>query len=113
MGVNCLQCTNSACCKIEVVLSREEYNKFVALGYGSHVEKETDLFIKKNPEYEKRREFIDNLYRDEYARLLKDQSGMCVLIGENTLCSIYEDRPIACREYETTRCEKIRCIPTQ
>ena len=113
MGIDCTKCTTSACCKLDVVLTREDYHAFVALGYGAHVETETDSFIKKNPEYEKRREFIDNLYDGDYARLLKDEYGMCVLLNENKLCSIYEDRPRICREYKNDRCEKIRCIPTQ
>ena len=49
MDVDCLKCTNSACCRLTVEMSRVDYDKIVLLGLANTVEKSTDKFIEKYP----------------------------------------------------------------
>jgi len=68
------------------------------------------MFIEKSPKYESKREQLDEMYTDNFAEMKKADSGLCVLLDENMLCSIYDDRPKVCKDYKTKRCEAIRCI---
>ncbi len=108
--VDCLKCVNSACCKLVIEVDKEEYEEFNKKGLSDSFITRTDEFLKKRPKYESKRKEIDEMYIDNYAELKKADSGLCVFLGEDMLCSIYADRPKVCRDYQTSRCESIRCI---
>lgn len=113
MGVDCLKCINSACCKLVVEVSYNEYKEFERKGLQDHFTTHIDTFLKKFPKLEDKREFLKDNYLENYAELNKNDNQYCVLLDEKTkLCSIYEDRPKVCRDYKTNRCDKIRklCI---
>ena len=114
MGVNaCLNCV-STCCKLQIDLTKQDYERLKSMGKEDTAIKESDFFLLSFPEYESKKEFVDNLYSDMYATLKKDSSGYCVFLDPNTrLCTIYENRPQVCREYSNNskHCKNIRqCI---
>ena len=114
MEVNpCFNCVGS-CCKPEVDLSRNEYEQLKEKGHGLAMQTRTDIFIIDNPNYEKRRGFLNEMYASMFAILTKGEDGFCLLLDRNTrLCSIYNDRPKACRDFESNgpRCKNLKeCI---
>ena len=113
MGLDCLKCINSACCKLVVEVSYDEYKQFEKKGLHIYFTRRIDTFLKKYPKLESKREFLESNYSKNYAELNKKEDEYCILLDEETkLCSIYEDRPEVCKKYQTNRCEKIRelCI---
>lgn len=48
------------------------------------------------------------MHKDNFAKIKKNDKGYCVLLDENMKCSIYENRPKACRDYKQSRCINIR-----
>jgi len=114
MGINaCLNCV-STCCKLEIDLTKEDYERLKSMGKEYAAVKASDFFLLSFPEYKSKKEFLDNLYSDMYATLKKDSSGYCVFLDQDTrLCTIYENRPQVCREYSNNskHCKNIRqCI---
>ncbi len=111
MGIDCLKCINSACCKLVIEVDKEEYDNSVKC-VKKHLVKRTDAFIKRFPKLESKRNHFDEMYKDNFATLEKSDDGLCVLLDRKTmLCSVYEDRPKCCKDYTTNRCSKIReCI---
>lgn len=107
--ITCLNCTAN-CCKLVIEVNRSEYNKFVALGMQDSFVTNTDKFIAKSPKYTMRRDALDEMYEDNFAEMKKGKDGLCIHWNEKKLCSIYEDRPQVCRDYQLNRCEGIRCI---
>jgi Fe-S-cluster containining protein len=109
----CFNCAAS-CCRLTVDVSKEEYQIFKNKGLNKHFITQTDKYISKNPKHENKRPFIDSLYIESYAELKKDKSGLCALLDKNTLlCTIYEDRPQACKDYQinSKSCKKLyKCI---
>lgn len=109
----CLICAAS-CCRLMVDVSKEEYQIFKNKGLHKHFTTQTDKYISKHPKHEKKRHFIDSLYKESYAELKKDKSGLCALLDKNTLlCTIYKDRPQACKDYKinSKSCKKLyKCI---
>jgi len=106
------KCINSACCKLLVEVSRQEYN-CTPKEVRERFVKYSDEFILKSPRYESKRQQIDDMYNETYAYLPKNDDGLCELLDRETmLCSIYDDRPNVCKEYKLNRCEKIRNICT-
>ena len=113
MGVDCLKCINSGCCKLVVEVSYDEYKQLEKKGLHVHFTKHIDTFLKKFPKLESKREFLESNYLKNYAELNKNEDEYCILLDEETkLCSIYEDRPEVCKKYQTNRCEKIRQLCT-
>jgi len=118
MGIDCLKCTNSACCKEYIVeVNKEDYERLVGLGYKEYLVTETEKFIDNYPKYKGKENQLDemhhNIYKvtEIYATLIKSDNGYCGLIDNKTmLCTIHENRPKVCRNYTTNRCEKIRTI---
>jgi len=110
MGVNCLKCINSACCKkYEVEVTADEYKKLVSLGYKNNMITYKDKFIDQNPKYKNKGPIFEQIYKDKYAILKKENSGYCVLMDPKTmLCTIYQDRPKVCAEFKVNRCAGIR-----
>ncbi|MEE9337995.1 MAG: YkgJ family cysteine cluster protein [Methylococcaceae bacterium] len=108
MKIDCLKCINSACCKLTVEVDRNEYNKFWKLDLDEYFETRTDVFLKENPKYLKRIKELDEMHKDNFAILKKRNDGNCILLNENMECSIYENRPKACREYKQSSCVNIR-----
>lgn len=110
---SCFDCVGS-CCKLTVDLTRKEYNKLKELGHENAMETKTDVFIQEYPQYEKRRDYLDDIHKDVFAVLKKEKGGFCVLLNQNTrLCTIYENRPSPCVDYEmnSLRCNSIKkCI---
>lgn len=81
--IDCLQCAN--CCKTTSPLFR-------------------DVDIKR---ISKRLRMPAGKFIDQYLRIDEDndyvlQSSPCTFLGSDNMCSIYEDRPLACREYPHT-----------
>lgn len=119
MGVinSCLDCISS-CCILEVFITKEDSETLTKIDLNESFTTSTDAFIKENPKFEKRREFLDNMYNDsklqQYAKMNKNEDGYCVLLNRETrLCSIYENRPQVCKDFsdKSKRCKKIRkCI---
>lgn len=109
MGIDCLKCVNSACCKLKIEVGRKEYDRLIGLGYESNMETYTDRFIERNPRYKDKKDIFDNMHKDIFAYLKKGDDGYCELLDRETmLCTIYKDRPKACIEYKIKRCSKIR-----
>jgi len=106
--VDCLRCVNSACCRLTVEVDRDEYNSFKSLGLSHHFNTRTEIFIAKNPKHKKHTELFNEMYRDNYATIKKREDGYCVLLNKKMECSIYADRPKACRDYKQLRCVNIR-----
>jgi len=79
MGVDCLKCINSACCKLVVEVSRVEYKEY---NFKTHV----DDFLNRFPRLENKREYLKKHYNDNYAELNKNKDGFCVLLDEKTIC---------------------------
>jgi Fe-S-cluster containining protein len=109
--VDCLKCINSACCKLDVEVDRDEYKSFWKLNLGDKFETRTDKFLAENPKYIKQMKEFDEMYKDNFAILKKGDDGLCVLLDRESMkCTIYENRPKVCKDYTTSRCSKIRCI---
>lgn len=114
MEVNkCLGCFAN-CCKLKIDINKSEYERLNKLKLSKMLIKQSEIFIQKNEEYKGKEEFIDYMYNDDFAIIKKGDDGFCVLLDRETrLCSIYEDRPKCCIEYESNglRCKKIKeCI---
>ena len=106
--IDCLKCINSACCRLDVEVNRDEYNVFWNLGLDEYFETRTDKFLNDNPKYLKQMKSFDEMYKDNFAILKKRKDGYCVLLNDNMECSIYENRPKVCRDYKVNRCTNIR-----
>lgn len=81
--IDCLQCAN--CCKTTSPIFRDVDIKRIAKGLRV---KEKDLIS-------------DYLRMDEEGDYVL-KSSPCAFLGEDNYCSIYEIRPLACREYPHT-----------
>ncbi len=110
MGIDCLKCINSACCKPVVELNKNEFDRMVGLGHRKHLTTNTEKFINRFPKHKEREAEFNEMYKENFAELNKDENGMCVLLDKDMLCSIYDDRPKVCKDYTTDRCSKIRLI---
>ena len=110
MGIDCKKCNNSACCRLEVYVNKEEYINFSRKGLNDYFITDAQNFINKNPSFKRHIGNIDNMYDAEYAKLIQDNEGFCRLLDNDKLCSIYKNRPKQCRAYTTDMCEAIRCI---
>lgn len=109
---SCLKCTNSACCKLLVEVSRLEYDN-ISGDLKKNFVKYSDEFILKSPIYESKKQQIDDMYSQTYAYLPKENDGLCKLLDRDTmLCSVYDQRPQACKDYGLNRCKQIRNICT-
>lgn len=114
MDVNkCLSC-RANCCKLFVNVSKKEYQVFKSKGMSDSFLKHSEKFIQDNPQHRDKIDKIDSLYFETYAVLKKDESGKCVFLNKKTLlCSIYSDRPQACKDFEidSNKCKKLyKCI---
>lgn len=81
--IDCLQCAN--CCKTTSPLFRDVDIRRIA----------------------KRLRMPESRFISQYLRIDEDndyvlQSSPCTFLGADNMCSIYEDRPLACREYPHT-----------
>lgn len=81
--IDCLACAN--CCKTTSPIFRDVDIKRISKRL-------------KMPE----KEFIKNYLRVDEDRDYVLQSSPCHFLNEDNTCSIYEDRPLACREYPHT-----------
>jgi len=110
---NCLNCIGS-CCKLEVDITKKEYENISNLGLEKNILKRSDIFLKDYPNYSNRTKFLDKMYKNNFAKLKRSNDGFCELLNKDTrICSIYENRPNVCKEYSnnSTSCKKIReCI---
>ena len=106
--VDCLKCINSACCRLDVEINRDEYNRFWRLDLDKYFETRTDIFLKDNPKYIKQMKYFDEMYKDNFAILKKKKDGNCILLDKDMKCSIYKDRPKVCEDYKHNRCLNIR-----
>jgi len=107
--IDCLKCINSACCKLEVEVKRNEYEYFKTLNLHSHFKTRTQIFLEKNPRYKNREFYFEQMYKNNYAILKRGEDGYCEMLDQKTMkCTIYEKRPSVCRKYETKSCIKIR-----
>ena len=109
--VDCLKCLNSACCRLDVEVDQNEYNRFKALGLDGYFTTRAEIFLKKNSKYKQHKEIFNKMYKDNFALLNKGKDGQCVLLDRKTMqCKIYEDRPKVCKEYTTDKCIKTRIL---
>lgn len=109
--VDCLKCTNSACCRLEIEVDRLEFEKFKDLDLSKHFETRADSFIKNEPRYKDHKELFNKMYKNNFATLKKEADGLCVLLDRATMkCKIYSDRPKVCKDYKQNRCAKIRTL---
>ena len=115
MAVSCLDCVNSACCRLEVNVSRDEYSRYKSLGMTDLFETFAEKKIRENPEFAPLKHVIDESTNDDdYAELKKGDDGYCLKLDRETmLCSIYDKRPSVCSWYTNDRCEEIRLICLQ
>jgi len=93
MEINkCLGCVGS-CCSLDVEINKEDYYTL---------------------ESKYKIDFLDNLYKDNFAILNKNNTGFCVFLDKDIrLCSIYKNRPKVCKEFSNKgeHCKKIyKCI---
>lgn len=108
MGIDCKKCTNSGCCSLVIEVNKTEYNNLKGVVKNEFV-KRSDVFIKLNPKYKSKQDYLDKMYVDNFATMNKNKDGLCTLLDTNTmLCTEYENRPKVCQDYNTNRCEKIR-----
>ncbi len=116
MGVDCLKCVNSGCCKLEIYVDREEYDSLDKIVKDNFTTR-TEEFIRNNPKYKGKEENFDEMYFSNFATMAKSSDGYCPLLDRETmLCSIYpkprgtDIRPKACQEFEAgnKKCLKIR-----
>ena len=109
--VDCLKCLNSACCRLDVEVSREEYKRFEGLGLTDYFTTRSEIFLKKNEKYREHEELFNKMYNENYALLNKGKDGQCILLDRKSMrCTIYKNRPKVCKEYTTDRCVKIRTL---
>ena len=106
--VDCLKCINSACCKLTIEVDRNEYNRLINLGLRNSITTYTDIFLKQNAKYKSKRNELDEMHKQLFAKIDKDESGYCVLLDKDMKCSIYKDRPKSCKDYKHNRCLNIR-----
>jgi len=114
MEINkCLGCVGS-CCSLDVEINKEDYYTLESLGLENSCTKHSTIFIKNNPSYKYKIDFLDNLYKDNFAILNKNNTGFCVFLDKDIrLCSIYKNRPKVCKEFSNKgeHCKKIyKCI---
>ena len=115
MGVDCTKCINSACCRLDVEITRGEYDQFVVDGLQKDLIKKSEIAMIENGQPIEMAHKIDWMYnRKWYAEIKKGIDGLCVLLDRSTmLCSIYENRPKVCREYSNHLCKNIRVLCTK
>jgi Fe-S-cluster containining protein len=114
MGLNpCTDCVGS-CCKLEIDINKAEYKKLKQLGHSKALTTRSDIFIKEYPHHSDKRDFLDKMNGETFAIIKKGPDGFCQLLNaELRECSVYENRPKVCRDYEANgpRCKKIKkCI---
>tara|TARA_R110000772_G_scaffold113500_1_gene217806 strand:+ start:269 stop:613 length:345 start_codon:yes stop_codon:yes gene_type:complete len=113
MVVDCLKCINSACCSLVIEVDKLEFELLKEKGLNDCFIKHVDVFVGKFPKFKDKKEQLDENYFDNYAEMKKSKDGLCVNLDRKTmLCSIYEDRPKVCKDYENNRCSKIRKLCT-
>ena len=109
----CTSCISS-CCKLEVDITREEYDHLKVKGYRDKMITLTDTFIKYHPSYYEKQDFLDKMYSDmgnSFAILKRLGDGFCVFLNRKSrMCSIYNDRPSICRNYSNkgVECKTIK-----
>jgi len=106
--VDCLKCVNSACCRLEVEVNRSEYDRLLRLGLADKMATNIDAFLIKNPKYKKHALLLEKMYKDNFATIKKGTTGNCILLDNKMECTIYEDRPTVCKDYDSNRCGNIR-----
>ena len=88
MGVDCLKCINSACCKLKITIDKKEYESLKPKIKNEFV-RHTDIFIQKNPKYKNKANQIDLMYIDNYAVMKKGNDGFCNFLDRCLWSYIY------------------------
>jgi Fe-S-cluster containining protein len=110
MGVDCLKCINSGCCKLKITINKKEYDSLIPKIKKQFV-KHLDVFLEKNPRYKIKKKFLESMYNNNYAEMKKGIDGYCNFLDKKTmLCSVYENRPKICKDYTNDKCVKIRLL---
>jgi Fe-S-cluster containining protein len=82
------KCRNCGECCIAFEIGPLEHEDVVTFAYKSYVDKDGDELIEKHrPEWS-----------PDWA-----QMGVCVYLGEDRRCEIYENRPVVCRDFQCGR----------
>ena len=89
--IDCLECAN--CCKTTSPIFRSVDIKRLSKRLRMTESKFIDTYLKIDEE-------------NDYVL----QSSPCSFLGDDNYCSVYEDRPLACREYPHTNQRKIHTI---
>ena len=115
MGIDCTKCINSACCTLDVELTKKEHDNFVAMGLNEFLIKKSEIAMLENGQPIEMAQKIDWMFeRKWYSEIKKGLDGLCVLLNRETmLCSIYENRPKVCQDYENHLCKNIRKLCTK
>jgi len=106
--VDCLKCISSACCRLKIEVDINEYNRLIEVGIKDKMITYTDIFLKQNVKYKNRRKELDEMHKDIFAKVIKDDNGNCILLDSKMECSIYNNRPKVCKDYKHSRCKNIR-----
>lgn len=104
----------SSCCSLEVDITKTEFNTLEKLGHIDSIITRSEIFIKEFPQYKNRRDFLDEMNGDTFAVIKQRPDGFCQLLDvESRLCSVYDNRPNVCRDFEANgpMCKSIKkCI---
>lgn len=107
--IDCTKCTAECCRVYEVEITRDEYDALS--DHASVITKKSDQFVELFPDFTAKQSLLDKLLSDGFAILDKGRDGYCQLLDRDTrLCTVYNRRPRACKEYKTDRCGDIRCM---
>lgn len=112
MAIDCLNCINSACCKLEVDISKKEYDML-----GKDIKDKfilnSEEFISQFPIWASKKEHINNNSISMYATIKRMADGYCYFLNRMTMeCGIHDQKPQTCKEYSTDKCENIRHLCT-
>jgi Fe-S-cluster containining protein len=111
MEINdCAGCVAS-CCKLLIDITEKEYLHLKSLNLSKNLLRQSQMFTQQNPAYKGKEDFLDKMYKDDFATIKKSDDGFCSLLDRKTrLCSIYNNRPKCCKDYESNgkRCQKIK-----
>ena len=109
---DCLRCVNSACCKLEVDVSKKEYDE-LSKNIKDKFVLSSEAFITEFPIWKNRKNHIDKNLKSTYATIKKMKDGYCYFLNRASMkCSIYEIKPKSCSNYTNNRCKNIRHICT-
>jgi Fe-S-cluster containining protein len=108
---DCSRCAGSCCKRLEVLLCGEDIARLRLAGHSDFVDVWADG-IEETAGAEALAAASDFLGWMGNQGTLKKRNGACVFLDQKpdgtSRCSVYDDRPGACREYHQNKCGGIR-----